>query len=925
MVQELLSRVSAKTGHIAILLLLSLNGTLAQAQSVLLPGDIVVVTVNASDNSFDFIPLVDIEKGTSVWFKNGRWNADDFKVEGGQEISLTFSEAVDAGTNIHLNGNEDSRFERSGSLEFTGDGDRIFVLQEDEGIGRVIFGIGWGSDEVWNEESVRGSEIPKSISAEQRSLLTLGNSDNYQYYLRNGASGTARMLADFVTDPSKWRDGENEFSTFGTTFRLLEPPVVLFDESVSSTQEGNSVILNVAIFEHDGSKLTVEAQFNERYSTADTNDVSGFKSYEFNFTGLIGDAVYAIEVPVEDDDQYQGSRNAFFELVNLSQGNYGDFVSHVAFLHDNEVPDVSISGLSLNKNPSTDFIEIRNNEQIPVDLNNWKLRSRGFVFEFGYRTVIDPLGSIRIVHPEAREKNRDQELWPGRASGKVELLNPVEQVVSAMDYRSLFAGEQTQLGETSGREMLSTSETRVASGSSILANAIEEQEKKRELRSGWYVTNAPDPVKQSFYWDEKELGFRNHEEMTDESTSSKIYLNYRTDEELEADSVDIDTTFIADEAQINPEMRITLSGTDRDENGIINGDEGFNLLANLTGQPVSVGHFYQQLEQQIGQGAVYPYIYAFDHGRVDWEHARILKMEDYIPANSAFWIRADSVFEAISIDYQFPQAPVIQNPEVQPEREGTLSLRIQMEDDFDDIRFNLFDMDDIVPRDIIKPGLEPVLIRVNKDYLVMGAQNSGNWNSVINLNKAEDQRFVFPLAFSASQTGTMRLSVTDWEQIPLDWQIIIEDRGTGKQYDLNQDWELEFDYFEEMIEDDVVHALSESLDQEFAIDERFQLILLPPGIEYVDKTVPEDISLGQNYPNPFNPRTTIAFFLPESMRVKLSVFNVVGQPVAVLEDGVLGVGDHEYEWDASGLPSGMYIYQLEVGNKVMTRKMTLVK
>ncbi|HCD51448.1 MAG TPA: hypothetical protein DEQ34_03305, partial [Balneolaceae bacterium] len=83
--------------------------------------------------------------------------------------------------------------------------------------------------------------------------------------------------------------------------------------------------------------------------------------------------------------------------------------------------------------------------------------------------------------------------------------------------------------------------------------------------------------------------------------------------------------------------------------------------------------------------------------------------------------------------------------------------------------------------------------------------------------------------------------------------------------------------------------------------------------------------LHQNYSNPFNPATTISIYLPESLPVKLSVFNIVGQPVAVLAEGVLPGGDHEFEWDATGLPSGMYIYQLEVGANIFTRKMTLVK
>ncbi len=85
------------------------------------------------------------------------------------------------------------------------------------------------------------------------------------------------------------------------------------------------------------------------------------------------------------------------------------------------------------------------------------------------------------------------------------------------------------------------------------------------------------------------------------------------------------------------------------------------------------------------------------------------------------------------------------------------------------------------------------------------------------------------------------------------------------------------------------------------------------------------LELHQNFPNPFNPVTTISFYLPEPEEIKLSVFNIVGQPVAVIAEGSLSAGEHQFEWDATDKPSGMYIYQLEVGKNVMTRKMTLVK
>mgnify|MGYP003674713027 FL=1 len=88
---------------------------------------------------------------------------------------------------------------------------------------------------------------------------------------------------------------------------------------------------------------------------------------------------------------------------------------------------------------------------------------------------------------------------------------------------------------------------------------------------------------------------------------------------------------------------------------------------------------------------------------------------------------------------------------------------------------------------------------------------------------------------------------------------------------------------------------------------------------------PDELTLNQNYPNPFNPLTTLSFYIPEAAEVRLSVFNIVGQPVALLINQSMAVGEHKVDWDASDMPSGMYIYQLEVGTKIMTRKMTLVK
>jgi len=89
--------------------------------------------------------------------------------------------------------------------------------------------------------------------------------------------------------------------------------------------------------------------------------------------------------------------------------------------------------------------------------------------------------------------------------------------------------------------------------------------------------------------------------------------------------------------------------------------------------------------------------------------------------------------------------------------------------------------------------------------------------------------------------------------------------------------------------------------------------------------IPSSFLLYQNYPNPFNPTTTIEFELLKSNEVTLNVFNILGEEVATLVSERLSAGSYSYEWDASNLASGVYLYRLETEGYVKTRKMILMK
>jgi len=130
---------------------------------------------------------------------------------------------------------------------------------------------------------------------------------------------------------------------------------------------------------------------------------------------------------------------------------------------------------------------------------------------------------------------------------------------------------------------------------------------------------------------------------------------------------------------------------------------------------------------------------------------------------------------------------------------------------------------------------------------------------------------------------------------------------------------------------DVIGIITQSTtkipaDDGYQIMPRFRTDIHKIGDDAVEPEArPRTFALYQNYPNPFNPTTTISFDLPEDVRVKLVVFNMLGQQVAILKNEPMSASSYNINFNASSLASGLYFYRIQAGEHQSWKKMMILK
>ncbi len=207
-------------------------------------------------------------------------------------------------------------------------------------------------------------------------------------------------------------------------------------------------------------------------------------------------------------------------------------------------------------------------------------------------------------------------------------------------------------------------------------------------------------------------------------------------------------------------------------------------------------------------------------------------------------------------------------------------------------------------------------------------------NDVFQINALpidNQEELTFPLELS----GTLDEAIAELRFEGLEdfegWDIRIKDKETGVEYPIEKEGTIKLEV-EKLQSKEVTRPILPTPVpvKRKASSARYEMILQPGAIVNTETGpgIANQVSLEQNYPNPFNPVTTINYILPIQSSVRLEVFDIIGRQVATLVDKSQEAGQYTVNFDSrqlSGLSSGVYMYRLQVGNKVLIKKMTLIK
>jgi hypothetical protein len=734
---------------------------------------------------------------------------------------------------------------------------------------------------------------------------------------------------------------------------------VVFVGNASSAEasdlgESSPVSLTFSADASDGDQLTA-------FTLSNDGDFEGSEKAVFKLSNLSSSGSDSIASPstatvtINDDDIPDVVINEF--LADPPDGNAGD-----------------ANGDGTRNADDDEFVEIVNNESTDIDISGWQLSDDGgstIRHTFPSGTVL-PAGRAIVVFGGGEPTGNfggsiiqtTSSLSLSNSGGNVTLLDDQDNTVQDVTYGSEAGNDESItrdediVGSFTGHTSADTEDgsayspgteidgtpfgsdhaiaIRGTEGWRMISSPVQSATFSDLLSEFWMqgVSGSDDDSPSAdgtiFSWKESGEGsFDAPGNMSDNLEAGKGYIVYFfEDDEFSTPGVQggFPKIINTDGTENTGSVSVPVSATDGDDSGVIDGEEGWNLLGNPFDTDLSVTAVRDALES--ANSSVNTNIYVWDHdgggGNGGWV---ALTDGDLIAPFQAFFVRFTSAF---SDNASFNKSSLEANEGKEFYKDVGDNFKFELElygDQYFDTYSLEFTDDGSVELD-----------RYDAYKLFSLNPNSINLYSTINNNRLQknvlprelETNLQIPLSIDASGWTSLTFKWSSFENIPDDWDIILIDNEMNREINLRTSDEYVFTLSAEESE---VNELGNSSNKKGLLknaeqedgEPRFTLAVQPKLANADESEIPESVKLNPNYPNPFNPSTTLSFELAQDAEVTLSIWNMIGQKVATLVDGMVEAGTHQHTWNASNMPSGMYIARLEVGGDVFTRKMTLIK
>ncbi len=369
------------------------------------------------------------------------------------------------------------------------------------------------------------------------------------------------------------------------------------------------------------------------------------------------------------------------------------------------------------------------------------------------------------------------------------------------------------------------------------------------------------------------------------------------------------------------EVSITARNVNHDGVEGTSGSEGFTLLGNPYGWSLSADSVISSLKRE--DPLANSYVYKWNAVEKTYQ---ILASGSINPYESVF-VRVITSGTTANLSFDYDDAVGVLAKSEKPEM---FDLNLVHMDTERSSTFNLRNTKSA------KTGIDPY----DGYYLGSYANTYSNLYSVVdgqaltinNIPLGFEGDIEIPLYADATLTGDFVLN-WDPETLPEEWTVTLENNSTGEIVAMNETSAYSFtmnrgkksgSLFSEKIFS-TENNLGKGKNNNTPVLTLKVVSSLSVGTEN-DLGIPEVVELYQNYPNPFNPSSVIRFGVPTQSKVKLEVFDILGRRVAtLLNNEIKPAGRYNITFSANNLASGMYLYRLSVGNKVIVKKMTFIK